>query len=98
MKDNNSSHLMPREKLLEHGVEALSVSELLAIILNTGYKGESVLELARRLLREYGSNGLKDLSDVKADRKSTGLPQVKDCQLVACFPLGRIFFDERESE
>ncbi len=89
---------MPREKLIEFGVESLSVSELLAIILNTGYKGESVIDLAKRLLREYGSNGLKDLKDVKYVRKATGLPEVKACQLVACFQLGRIFFEKRESE
>ncbi len=96
--NENSSQQMPREKLIEHGIEALTISELLAIILNTGYKGESVIVLAKRLLREYGSNGLKDLKDVGDVRKATGLPEVKACQLVACFQLGRIFFEKRESE
>jgi len=98
MKNENPSNQMPREKLIEHGAEALSVNELLAIILNTGYKGESVLELAKRLIREYGSNGIKDIKDVTSLRKATGLPEVKACQLVACFQLGRIFFEKRESE
>ena len=98
MTNENSSQQMPREKLVEHGVDALSLSELLAIILNTGYKGETVIELSKRLLREYGSNGLKDLKNVKDVQNATGLPTVKACQLVACFQLGRIFFDKRESE
>jgi DNA repair protein RadC len=84
---------MPREKLLERGVEALSVSELLAIVFNTGYRGESVLQLADRLLQEYGSHALPDQRDVRAVQRDTALPLVKSCQLVACFELGRRYFD-----
>lgn len=44
----------PRERLLNHGPAALTNTELLAILLNTGLPGESVMDLAERLLREYG--------------------------------------------
>jgi DNA repair protein RadC len=89
---------MPREKLLTEGVEALSVSELLAIVFNTGYRGESVLQLADRLLQEYGSQSLPDQRNVRAVQQETGLPLVKSCQLVACFELGRRYFDRQPHE
>ncbi|MEG0569943.1 MAG: DNA repair protein RadC [Erysipelotrichales bacterium] len=52
----------PREKALCHGIETLSNVELLALILRTGNKSESVLELSRRLLYEVG--GMDQLSRV----------------------------------
>lgn len=47
--------LMPREKLLEYGVESLSDEELLAIFLRTGIKGIPVLTLAEQVLHHFGS-------------------------------------------
>ncbi|MCD7949349.1 MAG: DNA repair protein RadC [Erysipelotrichaceae bacterium] len=44
----------PREKALSQGIESLSNVELLALILRTGNKEESVLQLAQRLLNEIG--------------------------------------------
>ena len=53
----------PRERLLRHGPSALSNIELLAILLNTGLPGESVMAVAERLLREHGGfSGLMKLS------------------------------------
>ena len=45
----------PREKLLKHGEKALSNAELLAILLRTGIKGQSAVDLARRILERFGS-------------------------------------------
>ncbi len=45
----------PREKLLHKGAAALSDAELLAILLRTGIRGMSAVDLARHLLREFGS-------------------------------------------
>ncbi len=45
----------PREKLLERGAAALSDAEILAILLGTGLKGRSALDLAREMLRQFGS-------------------------------------------
>jgi len=43
----------PREKLLKKGAHVLSNSELLAILLRTGTKGTSALDLARKVLKKY---------------------------------------------
>ncbi|MCY0879080.1 MAG: DNA repair protein RadC [Firmicutes bacterium] len=42
----------PRERLLRHGTAVLSDAELLAVLLQTGTQGQSVLELSRELLRD----------------------------------------------
>lgn len=52
----------PREKALCLGLESLSNAELLALILRTGNKEESVLQLSQRLLKEIG--GMAQLSNV----------------------------------
>jgi len=85
----------PRERLIEKGLDSLSIADLVAIVFNTGYGKESVRDLARRLLREYGSNGLKDMRKLTDIRSETGLPEVKACQLIACFELGRRLFDQQ---
>jgi DNA repair protein RadC len=49
----------PREKLLERGASTLSDAELLAVLLQTGYRNCNAVELARRLLSEFqGIGGL----------------------------------------
>ena len=45
----------PREKLLLKGASSLSDAELLAIFLRTGLPGVSAVEMARRLLTDFGS-------------------------------------------
>lgn len=45
----------PREKLLELGPQSLSEAELLAILIRTGIRGLSALDVARELLSEFGS-------------------------------------------
>lgn len=47
--------IMPREKLLQQGVESLNDQELLAIFLRTGIKGTPVMELSANVLTEFGS-------------------------------------------
>ena len=50
----------PREKLLSHGAETLSNSELLAILINHGTKNKSAIELAKEIL-SLGKNNLQEL-------------------------------------
>ncbi len=45
----------PREKLLERGPQALSEAELVALLLGSGTKGRSAVDIARALLTEFGS-------------------------------------------
>ena len=44
----------PREKLLAHGPAALADAELIALLLRTGLKGVSVLQLAQQTLDHFG--------------------------------------------
>jgi len=84
----------PREKLIHKGPDILKNAELLSIILNTGYQGENVLELANRILHEYGSKAITKEKSVQKLMAELGLPPVKACQIIACFELGRRFFQE----
>ena len=56
-------HERPRERLLKHGALPLSDAELLSIIIGSGSKHASAMELARELLLHFGSlRGLKLLA------------------------------------
>lgn len=79
----------PREKLLQSGPGALSDAELLAIFLRTGVKGCSAVELARRLLGEFG--GLRQLleADQAEFTSHVGLGPAKFAQLQAVLEMGR---------
>jgi DNA repair protein RadC len=47
----------PRDKLLERGVRALSDAELLAVLLDTGYRNRNALDMARDLLGQFAGIG-----------------------------------------
>ena len=79
----------PREKLLVHGVSALSDPELIAILLRTGLRGANAVEVGRQLLEKYKSlTGISRCS-VKELRKIPGIGQTKALELVAAFGLGQ---------
>jgi DNA repair protein RadC len=79
----------PRERLARVGEGALSTTELLAIILRTGVGGESVLDLATRLLSRYGGlPGLARASFAELNAEK-GLGEAKTAQLKAALELGR---------
>ncbi len=87
----------PRERLLHYGSQSLSDSELIAIILGTGSRNLSVLELAQNILVEFGS--LKKLSEIGIGEliKYPGIGVTKAIQIKASIELGRrIFLDKRE--
>ncbi len=79
----------PRERLLKTGAEGLSTAQLLAIILRTGSKDKSALELARELLTHFSS--VKEIEDASAAEFSeiNGIGSAKIAQLKAAFELGR---------
>ena len=79
----------PREKLLAKGAQALSEAELLAIFLRVGVKGKSALDLARQLLKRYGT--LRSL--LAAEQKELcalpGIGPAKYAQLQAALEMAR---------
>lgn len=79
----------PRERLLNEGPDALTEAELLAILLRTGTRGSSALDLARRLLARF--DGLRGLLEAPAGRLSQepGLGPAKIAQLQAAVALAR---------
>ncbi|MDD3285642.1 MAG: DNA repair protein RadC [Patescibacteria group bacterium] len=85
----------PREKMISDGVGALSLAELLAVVLGVGTKREEVFSMASRLLREYGEKAIAAQKDPLAIVKELKLPEAKACQIVACFELGRRLFQKK---
>lgn len=84
----------PREKLLECGPTVLTEAELLAILLRTGVRGQSALDVARGLLMEFGS--LRGLLTAERDRlcQARGLGPARYVALQAALELARRHFQE----
>lgn len=78
----------PRERLLSVGPQALSDAELLAIFLRTGCHGLSAVDLARRLLAEFGSLQQLLQASESAVCALPGLGPTKYAQLQAVKELG----------
>src|SRR6476469_5785463 len=88
----------PRERFMKNGPQSLSNHELIAILLRTGTKEESVLQLSNRLLTQFEglrllkSETLQEMTEIK------GIGQTKAIQILAAVELGRrvsnLAFDE----
>lgn len=80
----------PREKLFSKGPAALSDSELLAILINTGNKTKSAVELAKDVLR-LGKDNLNELGKLSVGdlMKIKGIGEAKAITLAAALELGR---------
>lgn len=79
----------PREKLFELGVESLGVNELVAVLLGSGTRARSVLDLANQLLdRNGGLEGLSRASPAALARMP-GLKSARVAKILAAFELGR---------
>jgi DNA repair protein RadC len=78
----------PRERLENFGAKALSTYELLAIILRVGNKGQSVIDLAKRLVQEL--NQLSDLRTITLDELQSvkGIGKTKAITVLAAIELG----------
>jgi DNA repair protein RadC len=85
---------MPREKLAEEGITALTDAELLAILLGTGTGRQSVLELAEHLLQGFG--GLRGLllASRKTLERQRGLGPAKSSKLLAVLELSRRYLHQ----
>jgi len=80
----------PREKLLKQGAEKLTDAELIAILLRTGTKGKSVLEIAKEIIKSAGGTfrGLagKDISEIT---RTFGIKNAKVATLAAALEIAR---------
>ena len=85
---NIKSEERPREKLIAHGPGVLSNSELLAIMLGSGSKEESVLDLSNRLNLEFGFSRLFKMSYSEL-KQIKGIKEAKACKLMALFEIAR---------
>ena len=86
--------LPPREKMAMSGIDALSDSELLAILLRTGAARVSATQLAGTLLLGFG--GLRGLLQAKQEvlEQQHGLGPAKSAQLLAVLELSRRYLHE----
>jgi DNA repair protein RadC len=82
----------PRERLLKIGASELSSAQLLAIILTTGSRDKSAIELSRELLIHFSS--LKEIEDASVAEflNIKGIGIAKISQIKAALELGRRLF------
>lgn len=85
----------PRERFLKKGPEALSKSDLLAILLGSGIKGTNVQELSQQIIRKFGKNFLNitvdDLQEIP------GIGQAKALQIASAISLVKRFYTEDQA-
>ena len=86
----------PREKFLKKGPNALSKSDLLAILIGSGIKGKNVKKLSEQIIREFGSRFLdltiNDLLEIQ------GIGKAKALQIVSALALVKRFYDEKKQK
>ncbi len=89
----------PREKLCRYGADNLSNAELLAIIIRTGHKEDTAIDLAQRIL-SIDKNGISYLSNLTLEElvKIKGVGICKATQILAAVELGRRISTHRGEE
>lgn len=80
----------PREKLILKGRHTLSDAELIAILIGSGSKNETAVELSKKILAAYGNN-LNELAKLTVPElmKFKGIGEAKAISIVAALELGR---------
>ena len=82
----------PRERFLKKGSDALSKSDLLAILLGTGIKGKNVQQLSQQIIKKFGKDFLhitvEDLQEIP------GIGEAKALQIAAAISLVKRFYDD----
>ena len=80
----------PRERLRKHGPEALRDSDLLAIILKSGFQGTTAIQLGEQILMAFEGD-LKRMADHRSKQfeKIKGIGEAKAAQIVAALELGK---------
>jgi len=88
----------PRERLAARGAGALSDAELIAILLRTGVEGSNAVEVARQLIKRFGSLDALSRCSVKELEEIKGIGFAKGAQLAAAFGLGHRLAREKRPE
>lgn len=89
----------PRERLIKYGKENVSNSDLIAIIIKTGVKGENVSALSNRILNSL--NNFEDLKDLTVNKllEIKGIGIAKALEIISSIELGRrIYFSKSISK
>jgi DNA repair protein RadC len=90
----------PRERLIRLGPSELKISELLAILIRSGLRGESAMQAAERLATLFGSNleklSLQARGELKRVSKAIG--ETAYCQIMAGLELGKRLASQRTTE
>lgn len=80
----------PREKLVKKGVQSLSDAEIIALLIGSGTKNESAVELSKKVLKSANNNlnelGKLNISDLT---KMKGIGEAKAITILAALELGR---------
>lgn len=89
----------PREKLLKFGEHTLTTSELLAVLLRSGVKGESAVDLGRKIMKKFKTIRQMSHTDISQWKELKGLGDAKIAQIKAAIEVGRRFMtEERKTE
>jgi len=80
----------PREKLLAKGIQSLSDAELIAILIGSGSKNETAVELSKRILADI-SNNLNELGKLSVSdlQQYKGIGEAKAISIVSAMELGK---------
>ncbi len=84
----------PREKLFKEGEHKLSNTELLAILLRSGVKGQSAIDLARKIIQKFKTFRNLSHTDLSQWQEFKGLGEAKIAQIRAAIEIGRRFQEE----
>ena len=81
----------PREKLMLKGRNSLSDAELIAILIGSGNRDESAVELSKRILRSVNDNliELSKLSISQLQNNFKGIGEAKAISIIAALELGK---------
>ncbi|MBR2147820.1 MAG: DNA repair protein RadC [Muribaculaceae bacterium] len=96
LKQNTALDDRPREKAMKYGFSTLSAAELFAIILGSGSRGESVVELCQRILNDHDNKIYKIARHKYSDlaRMYRGVGEVKAVEILAAIEIARRFQGE----
>ncbi|MCM8786060.1 MAG: DNA repair protein RadC [Candidatus Omnitrophica bacterium] len=79
----------PREKLIKKGEHNLTDVDLLAILLRSGTKGETAIDLARKIINKFGCFRNMSHTSLNSFKEIKGLGIAKICQIKAAIEIGR---------